>query len=86
MTEIIRSLPFEQLQRIKDEAEQNPELEASLALVNREMARRALLIANDATGACDALDDIEGMVEPSHIDQQWSVDYDRETNYIRGSD
>ena len=87
MTEIIRSLPFEQLQRIKDEAEQNPEYEGALALVSREIVRRTTEIQNDVSGAYDASQD--EYINPSHVDQHWQTDFYKHedgSNYIRGSD
>jgi hypothetical protein len=85
MSEIIQGLSLEQLERIRSEAIQNPELEASLALVSREIMRRTVEIQNNATGAYDASQD--EYINPSHIDQHWQTDFYRDEDhiYIRGS-
>jgi hypothetical protein len=86
MSEMIESLDDNTILRLIGEARQSvSELEGARALLQREMARRGILFI-DTTGFIDALQDTEGMIEPSHVDSRWQTDFDSDTHYVRGSD
>jgi hypothetical protein len=58
----------------------NPEADLTEHPIMHELARREALRLSqivDTTGFVDATEDIEGMVNPDHLDIQWQTDYRR---------
>lgn len=60
--------------RLASEASQGgEELETARVLLRHEMARRGILDTLETTsGVVNALEDIDGMVEPNHQDSRWA--------------
>lgn len=71
---IVSQLSNIDILRLHTEASQGgEELETARALLRREMAHRGLLeTLQTSSGVVDALEDIEGMVEPQHQDSTWA--------------
>ena len=61
--------------RLASEASQGgEELETARTLLRHEMARRGILdTLETTTGVVDALEDVEGMIEPRHNDSRWAI-------------